>query len=105
MLTYSSDNVYANDAVSLAREWAFSACNALVPQETYAQSNIVTKNPTKDLITGDRFYSKLLAIAERLRAKIILVEVTDMDQAKRVVGLAAESDYWEIREIWRDYPD
>lgn len=78
---------------------------ALVPQDTHPSLNPVVEDSGRDLIIGDRFYPKLLGIAEGLRAKIIVAEVADMEQAQRVAGLANGSGYWKNCEIWRDWPD
>ncbi|KAK3109310.1 hypothetical protein LTR53_017574 [Teratosphaeriaceae sp. CCFEE 6253] len=53
---------------------------------------------------GDGFYPRIAALAEQLEAKIMLVEVADMDQATRVAAMAASERRWERIEIWRDDP-
>ncbi|KAK3071301.1 hypothetical protein LTR53_008869 [Teratosphaeriaceae sp. CCFEE 6253] len=53
---------------------------------------------------GDAFYPRIVALAEQLEAKIMLVEVADMDQATRVAAMAASERRWERIEIWRDDP-
>ncbi|KAK0362820.1 hypothetical protein LTR91_022051 [Friedmanniomyces endolithicus] len=53
---------------------------------------------------GDAFYPRLLAIANELEAKAMLVEVADMEQALRVAALAVKERCWEGIEIWRDDP-
>ncbi|KXT05964.1 hypothetical protein AC578_324 [Pseudocercospora eumusae] len=52
--------------------------------------------------TGDLFYPHLLRIAFQVNAKIVLFEVADLDQAKRVAEMAMKD--WENVEIWRDDP-
>jgi len=54
--------------------------------------------------TGDMFYPHLLAIAEQVHTKMILLEVADLDQAKRVADMARQSNFWHGVEIWRDEP-
>ncbi|KAI9685529.1 MAG: hypothetical protein M1822_004387 [Bathelium mastoideum] len=54
---------------------------------------------------GDAFYPRILEIAQALRAKCLLVEVADMDQAIRVGRMIDKLDYkWARTEIWRDDP-
>ena len=78
---------------------------ALVPQQGDATLKAAADASDSDLLNEDVFYPELLGIAERLRADIMLVEVADIEQANRVTSLAAESNYWGCREIWRDWPD
>lgn len=61
-------------------------------------------NHQSDIATGDIFYPRLLQIAEDVGAEVLLLEVADTEQAKRVAGMAAERDVWEHVEIWRDDP-
>jgi len=53
---------------------------------------------------GDAFYPRLLSLANELEAKVLLVEVADMEQALRVAVLARQERCWEGIEIWRDDP-
>lgn len=55
---------------------------------------------------GDTFYPRLLEIAEQISARVLLVEVADMEQACRVVAMVGEKGrgIWEGCEIWRDWP-
>lgn len=54
---------------------------------------------------GDMFYPRLLEIAENVSAKILLMEVADLAQAKRVSSMVKSSGAWDGVEIWRDNPD
>ena len=54
---------------------------------------------------GDLFYPAIFSHAERLKAKVVLVEVSDMDQARRIATLALHRRIWNGIEIWRDDPD
>lgn len=54
---------------------------------------------------GDAFYPRLLDIAERSNASLLLVEVADLEQARRVVTHAVRRRCWNKFEIWRDWPD
>ncbi|KAI9683804.1 MAG: hypothetical protein M1829_004138 [Trizodia sp. TS-e1964] len=55
---------------------------------------------------GDSFYPRLLSIGEQARTKLVLLEVADLAQARRVVRTARScaSRYWQRIEIWRDFP-
>ncbi|OMP83815.1 putative mitochondrial N(5)-glutamine methyltransferase mtq1 [Diplodia seriata] len=53
---------------------------------------------------GDLFYPQLLEIADQVRAKVVLFEVADMDQALRVARMAESTRSWRRIEIWRDEP-
>ena len=68
---------------------------ALVPSRPVGES---------DTIVGDFFYPRLLQIADYVGANIVLFEVADMDQARRVVELVIERGVWANIEIWRDEP-
>ncbi|KFH47587.1 Mitochondrial N(5)-glutamine methyltransferase-like protein [Hapsidospora chrysogenum ATCC 11550] len=55
----------------------------------------------------DVFYARLLDIASILRPQVLLLEVGDSDQARRVVGYSRKHPFSmdsEV-EIWRDWPD
>ena len=69
---------------------------ALVPTtSTYANT---------DTEIGDLFYPRLLHIANEFQVGVFVVEVADMAQAKRVVGMVRERGVWEGVEVWRDCP-
>jgi hypothetical protein len=60
----------------------------------------------------DIFYARLLEIAGMLCPRIVVFEVGDMAQARRVVEMAitrsrgkGDVSRWEVIEIWRDWPD
>lgn len=57
---------------------------------------------------GDTFYPRLLEIAEQVSARVLLVEVADMEQAVRVATMALKRGrwrgIWDGCEIWRDWP-
>ena len=56
----------------------------------------------------DVFYVRLLALAARLDARILLCETGGLEQAKRVVALALEEEHHPSLvdiEIWADQPD
>jgi hypothetical protein len=58
-----------------------------------------------DLPQGDAFYQPLLNIARDVEAKIILLEIADLDQALRVASQARKMRIFDGIEIWRDQPD
>jgi methylase of polypeptide subunit release factors len=61
--------------------------------------------PAEHDFDGDVFYPRLLGLAERLQAKVVLLEVGDMEQAQRIATMAVHQGLWERIEIWRDQPD
>lgn len=76
---------------------------ALVPP---CSQSLATKVETAsiDVSIGDSFYPRLSEVAERSNAKILLVEVADMAQARRIAAKSLERRYWYQHEIWRDWP-
>ena len=54
---------------------------------------------------GDVFYSPLLRRARDSWAKVVMLEVADLRQARRVVKMAKAQDHWAGLEIWRDRPE
>jgi methylase of polypeptide subunit release factors len=58
-----------------------------------------------DIDQGDAFYRPLLNIARDIEAKIVLLEIADLDQALRVARRAHDMDMFDGIEIWRDQPD
>jgi methylase of polypeptide subunit release factors len=63
-----------------------------------------SRAPVGDEAQGDQFYPRLLELSEFVDANILLVEVSDMDQANRVASMARERKRWDGIEIWRDEP-
>lgn len=57
-----------------------------------------------DEAQGDIFYPRLLEIAERVRARVLLMEVADIEQANRVAESVKATGTWRGIEIWRDDP-
>jgi methylase of polypeptide subunit release factors len=60
--------------------------------------------PRSDAQQGDMFYPRLLEIARDVEAKIVLLEVADLEQAYRVVRRARALDIFDGMEIWREDP-
>lgn len=74
---------------------------ALVPPASNLDIHVDAR--TKD--DGDLFYPRLLDLAERLSTKLVLLEVADVDQAKRVASMVLQRSSWNVGvEIWRDEP-
>ena len=83
--------------------------SALVP--TANRANVTTQcgddgapMSQQDSTIGDSFYPQILQIAARAKARMVLVEVADFEQAKRVAGQGIRSRHWHHCEIWRDWP-
>lgn len=68
---------------------------ALVPEAQHHEPGI---DP------GDVFYPRLLDIADEVKAKVILFEVADHEQAKRVASMITQQGSYANIEIWRDDP-
>jgi methylase of polypeptide subunit release factors len=64
-----------------------------------------SKASHSDTEQGDLFYPRLLEIARDVEAKIVLLEVADLEQALRVARRAQALDIFEGIEIWREVPD
>lgn len=86
---------------------------ALVPSPSLSTSHAATGLPgddetkaTSDTTIGDSFYPQILKIASQVKARMVLMEVSDLAQAKRVASQGIRSGYWQYQcEIWRDWPD
>ncbi|KAF4120494.1 Type I restriction-modification system, DNA methylase subunit [Geosmithia morbida] len=63
--------------------------------------------PPPGLRPEDIFYSRLLDVASILKPEVILLEVGDQDQARRVAGHCLEHAFCADAtvELWRDGPD
>jgi hypothetical protein len=57
-----------------------------------------------DTQQGDMFYPRLLEVARDVEAKIVLLEVADLEQAHRVASRARSLDIFDGIEIWREDP-
>ncbi|KAJ1329585.1 release factor glutamine methyltransferase [Microdochium nivale] len=71
---------------------------ALVPDERL--SSLFPRAALEDV-----FYARLLEIGRVLCPRMAVFEVGDMNQAVRVVEMAATSRDWSHIEIWRDWPN
>lgn len=78
----------------------FEPRTALVPHRN--------KSPTNDTLAdheiGDMFYPRLLHLAHQVGARVLLMEVADTAQARRVARMVIRSGHWIGYEIWRDWP-
>ena len=83
----------------------FEPIEALVPK--WGLVGLDDERDTKegDKAVGDAFYPRLLEIAQRGEAKCLVMEVADMEQAKRIMGWATKMELWSKYEIWRDWPE
>ncbi len=80
---------------------------ALVPSYNH-HADYFTKQytkPNEDTRIGDSFYPQILEIAAHRHAQCVLVEVADLNQAKRVAAMGIRSGNWAKCEIWRDWLD
>jgi methylase of polypeptide subunit release factors len=78
---------------------------ALVPSlPTSSSTPQDVDQATQDQTQGDLFYPRLLSIAADLSVKVVFFEVADLEQAKRVAGMAEKQNIWNGVEIWRDDP-
>jgi methylase of polypeptide subunit release factors len=75
---------------------AFEPKLALVPPPAAQQT---------DTEQGDMFYPRLLEIARDVEAKVVLLEIANMEQARRVARRARDMDIFDGVEIWREQPD
>ena len=73
---------------------------ALVPGKHLPQ-------PPPGLHAEDIFYGRLLDVAETLQPKVILLEIGDRNQARRVIEYCAKHKFsaQARMEVWRDWPD
>ncbi|KAL8836437.1 MAG: hypothetical protein Q9170_002925 [Blastenia crenularia] len=74
---------------------------ALVPPSP-RNTSAVGKGRSADESIGDFFYPRILEIAVNAGAKVVVMEVGDMAQAERVVGMMLRTKRWGSYEIWRD---
>ena len=99
---YISPNGFNKNTSRLVRN--YEPRIALVPLCGGTSRTGLTAAKTDSSI-GDAFYPTLLDIAEKSNACTLLVEVADLEQARRVATQAVGRCYWDKIEIWRDWPD
>ncbi|KAH8845947.1 hypothetical protein MCOR03_010986 [Pyricularia oryzae] len=93
---YISEAGFARDTTRSVRN--FEPRNANVPEERDLGGLYGTVRPE------DVFYARVLDMCrEQLRPRVVFFEVGDLEQAKRVAGMALR-DHAQV-EIWRDLPD
>jgi methylase of polypeptide subunit release factors/DNA-directed RNA polymerase specialized sigma24 family protein len=91
---YISPNNYWNTTTRSVR--GFEPKLALVPPPQPGST---------DAEQADAFYPPILDIASEVEAKLVLLEVADLDQALRVARAARALRIFDGVEIWRDQPD
>ena len=95
---YISPRSFDNTTAKSVRDW--EPKSALVPPGVISK----TTGDLGDASIGDAFYPRLLDIAKRVSAKVVLFEVADLAQATRVAGMVLKGKEWDRCEIWRDWP-
>lgn len=80
--------------------------SALVPPSPSGDhADLLLDEATGDSAIGDSFYPAILEIAARVKARMVIMEVADLPQARRVASLGIRSGNWRRCEIWRDWFD
>lgn len=95
---YISSSAFRRTTAASVRK--FEPKLALVPPSTDFHLHSTSSTSKQTIDDGDIFYPRVLEIAAECDAKLVLVEVADMEQACRVAAMAAG---WNV-EIWRDDP-
>lgn len=57
------------------------------------------------LRSEDVFYPRILNVASSSGAKLVLMEIADLEQALRVCQYAYNMSYWTSVEVFKDWPD
>ena len=96
---YISPEDYVKTTSQSVRD--FEPKTALVPPATHTTKMQIPPTTGDE---GDRFYQDVLEQGMELRCKVVLFEVADMKQAKRIATLAQSQSHWHNIEIWRDEP-
>lgn len=78
---------------------------ALVPLEKFVGPQQLRNAAIDDKAIGDAFYPRLLNSSRQVKAKLVVMEVADMEQAQRVANLTLSHIPQAQCEIWRDWPD
>ncbi|KAL8722933.1 MAG: hypothetical protein Q9181_007395 [Wetmoreana brouardii] len=94
---YISPRGFARDTERSVRNW--EPKEALVPPSSAASGEKAIEEGVEG---GDTFYPFIQSVAEKVNAKIVAMEVADMQQAERVVRMMGKSRRWARREVWRD---
>lgn len=93
---YISEAGFSKDTNRSVRNWEPKL--ALVPPKT--RDGDLTHSQAEDV-----FYYKILDTARAGSARIVLMEVGDLQQALRVAQIALNMGLWSLVEVWRDWPD
>lgn len=94
---YISKAGFGRDTNRSVRNWEPKL--ALVPPPV-VQSGAPSASHAEDI-----FYHKILEIAKAGSARIVLMEVGNLEQALRVARMAFDIGAWNLVEVWRDWPD
>ena len=78
---------------------------ALVPSEALLGIGYSGNALVDDHKVGDAFYPRLLEVSRQVNAKLVIMEVADLEQAHRVLSMALRHDDLAQCEVWRDWPD
>lgn len=97
---YISSSAFRRTTAASVRK--FEPKLALVPPTVEPSSMPPSCTEPNSQDDGDIFYPKLLDICDMLDTKVVLFEVADMEQARRVAAMALGR--WQTVEIWRDDP-
>jgi len=93
---YISETGFNKNTNRSVRNWEPKL--ALVPQKV--QDRELSHSQAEDV-----FYYKILDAARLGNARVVLMEVGDLQQALRVAHIAVNMGLWSMVEIWRDWPD
>jgi methylase of polypeptide subunit release factors len=93
---YISEAGFSKDTNRSVRNWEPKL--ALVPPKSENRDS--THSQAEDV-----FYYKILDTARAGNARIVLMEVGDLQQALRVAQIALNMGLWRLVEVWRDWPD
>lgn len=93
---YISEAGFNKDTNRSVRNWEPKL--ALLPPK--APGGKITHSQAEDV-----FYYKILDMARAGSARIVLMEVGNLQQALRVAQIALNMGLWSLVEVWRDWPD
>ena len=102
--------------ISPSSYWSSQTSKSVRSYEPRAALLPLKSSPSTNDNSGDLFYPHILRTARDVEAKVVLMEVGDIGQARRVAALALGvgnvgdgagegNKAWERVEIWRDFPD
>lgn len=98
---YISTDGFAHDTARSVR--IFEPKLAQVPDQV--PSSLQNGQPYVEAAAEDIFYVRLLELAAKMDARILLCETGGLEQAERVAALASKQSSPLEVEIWADHPD